>query len=64
LTIIFTNNQVSTYLITDLSGKEISSENVNKLQLTINTASFKKGIYFLTIVTTDNQKSIHKIVKQ
>jgi len=64
LTIIFTNNQVSTYLITDLSGKEISSEYVNKLQLTINTASFKKGIYFLTIVTTDNQKSIHKIVKQ
>ncbi|MBW6481785.1 MAG: T9SS type A sorting domain-containing protein [Vicingaceae bacterium] len=64
LTIIFTNDQVSTYQITDLSGKEISSENVNKLQLTINTASFEKGIYFLTIVTTNNQKSIRKIVKQ
>lgn len=59
-------NQLENYFysINDISGKTIIKGQSNDFQLTINFSPLNKGIYFLTIITTNNQKSIHKIVKQ
>ncbi|PKP48801.1 MAG: secretion protein [Bacteroidetes bacterium HGW-Bacteroidetes-12] len=59
-------NQLENYFysINDISGKTLINGQSNDFQLTINVSSLNKGIYFLTIITTNNQKSIHKIVKQ
>lgn len=63
LYIDFTKNETYTYQLIDVSGREISTGTKNDSHLTIDTKEFDKGIYFLTIITTE-QKITRKILKQ
>jgi len=40
-------------IITDISGKTISKQNLEGITTQINTANFKKGVYFLSLKNDD-----------
>ena len=51
--------------IYDLSGRQLMSCNGQTEQLnTLNVNNLKSGIYFIRILTQDNQSSISKFIKQ
>ncbi|MBO7586688.1 MAG: T9SS type A sorting domain-containing protein [Bacteroidales bacterium] len=52
-------------VIYDLSGRQIMSCNGQSEQLnTLNVNSLTRGVYFIRILTQDNQSSISKFIKQ
>lgn len=56
---------VEQIMIYDLSGRQIMSYNGQSEQLsTLNVNSLTNGVYFIRILTQDNQSSISKFIKQ
>ena len=56
---------VQQIVIYDLSGRQIMSYNGQAEQLnTLNVNSLTNGVYFIRILTQDNQSSISKFIKQ
>lgn len=62
---IETENQISSYEITDMHGKMIFSEqNVNSSNAMVNVASLAAGVYFVKVVDIKQKRAVQKFVKQ
>jgi metallo-beta-lactamase class B len=63
LQIQFAQETVSSYLITDLSGREISKGDLTHSQTQIDTSFLKRGTYFVTLYRAGNKLDVKRIVK-
>jgi len=63
-TITFKNNgSVQAISITDLTGREVLSQNVNSSTVEINLEGLAKGVYTITAFGTDGAYGVQKLVK-
>jgi len=63
LQIKFGQETVSSYLITDLSGREISKGDLTHSQTQIDTSFLKRGAYFVTLYKAGSKLDVRRIVK-
>jgi hypothetical protein len=49
-------------MVTTIDGKRILMQNPNNIQTSMNLTLLEKGIYFLTIVGTNNQVEVKKVI--
>ena len=49
-------------MVTTIDGKSLWIENPNNIQTTLNLEKLEKGIYFLTVVGTNNQVEVKKVL--
>ena len=63
------NIEVNTYtfnseiIITDILGRKMLSQKIDNLKTVINTGSFSKGIYFITIINGNNSSTKKTIIQ-
>jgi hypothetical protein len=59
------NNQtISEVNVYDLLGKKLTNKKVTVSTTEIDLTNYTPGLYVLEVISADNQKSIHKIVKK
>ncbi|MCR4964992.1 MAG: T9SS type A sorting domain-containing protein [Bacteroidales bacterium] len=51
-------------VIYDMSGRQVAQENAMSAQQSLNVSNLTSGVYFVRIITKDNQSSISKFIKQ
>ena len=59
-----TNQTISEVNVYDLLGKKLTNKKVTVSNTEIDLINYTPGLYVLEIISADNQKSIHKIVKK
>jgi hypothetical protein len=59
------NNQtISEINVYDLLGKKLTNKKVTVSTTELDLTNYTPGLYVLEVISTDNQRSIHKIVKK
>jgi uncharacterized repeat protein (TIGR01451 family) len=59
-----TNQTISEVNVYDLLGKKLTNKKVTVSNTEIDLTNYTPGLYVLEVISADNQKSIHKIVKK
>jgi hypothetical protein len=60
--IVKSNYLMKQITLTAIDGKSLWIENPNNIQTTLNLEKLEKGIYFLTVVGTNNQVEVKKVL--
>lgn len=63
VTLVFANvNETHTIVLSDITGKIISSNQTNLSEYKLNKGVIESGIYFLTITNTKGESSVSKVI--
>jgi hypothetical protein len=63
LSLTYTEGSLKTATITDIAGRTLIQQTVNDKQAEINVQSLPKGLYLLTVQTTDGKRGVQKFIK-
>jgi hypothetical protein len=58
------NQTISEVNVYDLLGKKLTNKKVTVSTTELDLTNYTPGLYVLEVISTDNQRSIHKIVKK
>ena len=58
------SSKISSYVVTDLQGKEIRSQKVNTENFAIDIQDVQNGTYILKLIYTSGKIEVRKILKQ
>ena len=58
------NNKISEVNVYDLLGKQLLNKKIAVSITEIDMTNYSPGLYLLEVISEDNQKSIHKIIKK
>ena len=58
------NNKISEVNVYDLLGKQLLNKKIAVSITEIDMTNYSPGLYLLEVVSENNQKSIHKIIKK
>ncbi len=63
VTLVFVNGALEhTIALMDVTGKVVKSEKTNASEFTFEKSTIEAGIYFLKVIASNGQSSVHKIV--
>jgi hypothetical protein len=63
LTLNFTEGGIQTLKICNLTGQEVLQQRVNNSQTEVDVSPLTKGLYLLTVETSDGRRGVQKFVK-